>query len=63
MGDLAVHLCHGASVHFAPAELKLAPWELGDWYREQGIGLSFLPTPLAEAYLRHGTHSGSYGAC
>ncbi|MCG0066859.1 amino acid adenylation domain-containing protein [Streptomyces tricolor] len=52
------YLCHGASVHFAPAELKLAPWELGDWYREQGIGLSFLPTPLAEAYLRHGTHFG-----
>ncbi|MYX27467.1 AMP-binding protein [Streptomyces sp. SID8381] len=52
------YLCHGASVHFAPGELKLAPWELGDWYREQGIGLSFLPTPLAEAYLRHGTHFG-----
>jgi amino acid adenylation domain-containing protein len=52
------YLCHGASVHFAPEELKLAPWELGDWYREQAIDLSFLPTPLAEAYLRHGTHFG-----
>ncbi|MEU6369404.1 amino acid adenylation domain-containing protein [Streptomyces sp. NPDC046931] len=52
------YLCHGASVHFAPDELKLAPWELGDWYREQAIDLSFLPTPLAEAYLRHGTRFG-----
>ncbi|WP_225827509.1 amino acid adenylation domain-containing protein [Streptomyces naphthomycinicus] len=52
------YLCHGASVHFAPDELKLAPWELGDWYREAAIDLSFLPTPLAEAYLRHGTRFG-----
>ncbi|MEU6664838.1 amino acid adenylation domain-containing protein [Streptomyces sp. NPDC046727] len=52
------YLCHGASIHFAPGELKLAPWELGDWYRAQAIDLAFLPTPLAEAYLRHGTHFG-----
>ncbi|MFF9348226.1 amino acid adenylation domain-containing protein [Streptomyces sp. NPDC014734] len=52
------YLCHGASVHFAPGELKLAPWELGDWYKARSIDLSFLPTPLAEAYLRHGTHFG-----
>ncbi|MEK0098077.1 amino acid adenylation domain-containing protein [Streptomyces sp. NPDC056121] len=52
------YLSRGASVHFAPAELKLAPWELGDWYKARAIDLSFLPTPLAEAYLRHGTHFG-----
>ncbi|WP_190019107.1 amino acid adenylation domain-containing protein [Streptomyces lucensis] len=50
------YLCHGASVHFAPPEIRLAPWELGDWYKDERISLSFLPTPLAEAYLRHGTH-------
>ncbi|MFB7465161.1 amino acid adenylation domain-containing protein [Streptomyces sp. NPDC056224] len=52
------YLSCGASVHFAPAELKLAPWELGDWYKARSIDLSFLPTPLAEIYLRHGTHFG-----
>jgi amino acid adenylation domain-containing protein len=50
------YLCHGASVYFAPPEIKLAPWELGDWYKREEISLSFLPTPLAEAYVRHGTH-------
>ncbi|MGW0771718.1 amino acid adenylation domain-containing protein [Streptomyces sp. NPDC002676] len=58
MWEIWPYLCRGASVHFAPEELKLAPWELGDWYRVQAIDLSFLPTPLAEAYLRHGTHFG-----
>jgi amino acid adenylation domain-containing protein len=50
------YLSVGASVHFIADELKLDPFALGDWYADQKITLSFLPTPLAEAYVRDGTH-------
>lgn len=50
------YLCRGATVHFAPAELRLEPRELGDWFKACEITRSLLPIPLAEAYLRHGTN-------
>lgn len=50
------YLSGGARVHFAPPEVRLSPWELDEWLLGERIDLAFLPTPLAEAYIRHGTH-------
>ena len=52
------YLCAGASVHVAPAETKLSPFDLSDWFVAEGIDVSFLPTPLAEAYVRYGNSFG-----
>ncbi|MEH1016309.1 amino acid adenylation domain-containing protein [Micromonospora sp. CPCC 206060] len=49
------YLSAGASVHFAPDSARLSPFELSSWYVTEKIDISFLPTPLAEAYLRYGT--------
>ncbi|GIH25288.1 hypothetical protein Aph01nite_35980 [Acrocarpospora phusangensis] len=49
------YLCAGARVCFAPPELRYAPWELGSWFSAEKVDLAFLPTPLAEAYVRRGS--------
>lgn len=49
------YLCAGASVHFTPEEARVSPWDLSDWLVSQDISIAFAPTPLAEAYLRHGS--------
>jgi len=45
------YLCAGASVHIPEAEVRMTPRKLVDWLVAEGITLSFLPTPLAEAVL------------
>ncbi|MGP4104878.1 amino acid adenylation domain-containing protein [Nonomuraea sp. KM90] len=52
------YLCAGARICFAPPEVRYAPWELGAWFAAEGVDLAFLPTPLAEAYVRHGSDFG-----
>ncbi|HCT76373.1 MAG TPA: hypothetical protein DGT23_07240 [Micromonosporaceae bacterium] len=49
------YLCSGASVYFAPEEVRVSPWELSDWLVAKDISIAFAPTPLAEAYIRHGS--------
>lgn len=44
-------LSAGASLHVAPEELKTDPVGLRDWLVAEGVTVSFLPTPLAEAVL------------
>ncbi|MFL6196819.1 MAG: amino acid adenylation domain-containing protein [Thermoanaerobaculia bacterium] len=44
-------LTAGASLHIPPAELVLSPPALLAWMAREGITVSFLPTPLAEAAL------------
>lgn len=44
-------LTAGASLHVPPEALKTDPVALRDWLLAEGITVSFLPTPLAEAVL------------
>ncbi|HSF40712.1 MAG TPA: amino acid adenylation domain-containing protein, partial [Thermoanaerobaculia bacterium] len=44
-------LAAGASLHVPDEETRLQPARLLAWMAEQGITVSFLPTPLAEAVL------------
>src|SRR5262249_25442690 len=46
------YLTAGASIHIPDEETRLSPHELRAWLAAQGITLSFLPTPLAEAVLK-----------
>ena len=46
--ELWPYLTAGASVHFAPDEIRQSPEELRDWLIANKITLSFAPTPLAE---------------
>lgn len=52
------YLCAGASVHFAPDEVRTSPWELSEWWVSQDISIAYAPTSLAEAYIRRGSHFG-----
>jgi amino acid adenylation domain-containing protein len=45
------YLSAGASIHFPDEETRLAPERLRDWLVEQGVTISYLPTPLAEQVL------------
>ncbi len=45
-------LTAGASLHLADEATRLDPARLATWLREERITIAFLPTPLAEAYLR-----------
>ena len=44
-------LVAGATLHLVPPDLAAAPVELSRWLVENGITVSFLPTPVAEAAL------------
>jgi amino acid adenylation domain-containing protein len=44
-------LAAGASLHVPPPETRVAPDRLQTWLIDEGITVSFLPTPLAEAML------------
>jgi amino acid adenylation domain-containing protein len=50
--ELWPYLTAGASVHIPEEATRLNAARLVHWLAEQGITLSFLPTPLAEAVLR-----------
>ncbi|HSF39926.1 MAG TPA: non-ribosomal peptide synthase/polyketide synthase, partial [Thermoanaerobaculia bacterium] len=45
------YLAAGASIHIPAEEVRISPAALVRWWGEEGITLSFLPTPLAEAVL------------
>jgi amino acid adenylation domain-containing protein len=45
------YLTAGASLHIPEEAVRLAPKALAEWSAREGITLSFLPTPLAEAML------------
>ncbi|HEX2516297.1 MAG TPA: amino acid adenylation domain-containing protein, partial [Chloroflexota bacterium] len=49
--ELWPYLACGASVHVPDEDTRAAPEALRDWLVAQGITVSFLPTPLAEAVL------------
>src|SRR5271165_5438491 len=45
------YLASGASIHIPDDETRSSPLELLRWFEREGITLTFLPTPLAEAVL------------
>ncbi len=45
------YLAAGASIHFPDEETRITPTRLRDWLLEQGITISFVPTPLLERLL------------
>ena len=49
--ELWPYLACGASVHVPDEDTRAAPEALRDWLVAQGITVSFLPTPLAEAVM------------
>ncbi|HEX3128839.1 MAG TPA: amino acid adenylation domain-containing protein [Thermoanaerobaculia bacterium] len=44
-------LASGASLHVPPADIVASPPDLWAWMAEEGITITFLPTPLVEAVL------------
>ncbi len=44
-------LASGASLHVPPADIVASPPDLWAWIAAEGITITFLPTPLAEAVL------------
>jgi len=52
-------LAAGGCLHFADAEARLSPHRLARWWVEEGITVSFLPTPLAEPLLAAGFPPGT----
>ena len=44
-------LTAGASLHVLPEAVRTSPEAVRDWLVEQGVTVTFLPTPLAEAIL------------
>jgi amino acid adenylation domain-containing protein len=53
--EIWLFLCSGAAIHVPDEETRLSPPRLADWMRREGITVSFLPTPLAEALLAEPT--------
>lgn len=45
------YLSMGASLHIPDAETHASPSHLASWIAEAGITISFLPTPVAEAFV------------
>ena len=45
------YLAAGASLHVLPEAVRIAPEQLRDWMLAQGITMTWLPVPLAEAAL------------
>ncbi|HEX2204847.1 MAG TPA: amino acid adenylation domain-containing protein [Longimicrobium sp.] len=44
-------LAAGATLSFPPEEVRASPSELAAWLAREGVTVTFLPTPLAEAVL------------
>ncbi|HYO52245.1 amino acid adenylation domain-containing protein, partial [Archangium sp.] len=49
--ELWPYLTAGASLHIPSDEVRAAPGRLLEWMAQEGVTLSFLPTPLAEVVL------------
>jgi len=45
------YLATGSSIHFVPDDVRIDPEGLRDWLVENGITISFVPTPLAEPLI------------
>lgn len=45
------YLAAGASLHIPDAESHASPVALAKWMAEQGVTISFLPTPVAESFV------------
>jgi amino acid adenylation domain-containing protein/non-ribosomal peptide synthase protein (TIGR01720 family) len=45
------YLVSGACLHLPTEDIRLSATQLRDWLIEQGITISFLPTPLAESIM------------
>jgi amino acid adenylation domain-containing protein len=56
--DLWPCLAAGAGLYLIPEELRRSPPRLWSWIAAQGITLSFMPTPLAEAALQEALPDG-----
>ncbi len=52
------YLTAGASVHIVDDAIRSTPAQLLTWLADEGITLSFLPTPLAEAVLQEPLPAG-----
>src|SRR6185295_16758631 len=52
------YLAAGASVAFPGRDVRADPRRLRDWLVNEGITLTFLPTPLAEAVLQGAWRAG-----
>jgi amino acid adenylation domain-containing protein len=50
--ELWPYLTAGASIHIPDQELCFSPSGMTEWLINEGITISFLPTPLAEAVLK-----------
>jgi amino acid adenylation domain-containing protein len=51
IGEIWPNLVAGASIHFVPEDIRLAPERLRDWIAEKGITIAFFPTAVAEEML------------
>nr|NIT60074.1 amino acid adenylation domain-containing protein [Fodinibius sp.]NIY28657.1 amino acid adenylation domain-containing protein [Fodinibius sp.] len=49
--ELWPYLLAGATVHLAPAEILTSSYQLRDWLVNQGVTISFVPTPMTEHLL------------
>ncbi|MEW6732068.1 MAG: amino acid adenylation domain-containing protein [Acidobacteriota bacterium] len=49
--ELWPYLASGASIYILDEEIKLSPTRMIEWFKENAITITFLPTPLAEAVL------------
>src|SRR5262249_10494528 len=52
-------LAAGACLHLVDEETRLSPRRLARWWVEEGITVSFLPTPLAEPLFEEGVPPGA----
>jgi non-ribosomal peptide synthetase component F len=49
------YLCSGASVFFAPQQVRTSGWDLSDWIVGRDITIAYVPTSLIDAYLEQGS--------
>src|SRR5690606_19228693 len=52
--EIFPYLISGATIHLVPEEIRYQPEALHQYFKEQEITISFLPTPLAEAFMDQG---------
>ncbi|TBL76113.1 non-ribosomal peptide synthetase [Paenibacillus thalictri] len=50
--EIFPYLIAGATLHIVPETIRLELDRLNAYYEEHGITVSFLPTPIAEAFMR-----------
>ena len=58
--EIFPYLITGATLHLIPEAIRYQPEALNQYFEEQGITISFLPTPLAEEFMELENHSLRY---